>query len=233
MEPEVIELANLLNQMGAKIEGQGSSVITVEGVDSLHGTTFDIIPDRIEAGTYAIAVAATNGEVLLKGCRYDHLSSFWEALSLAGVVNEKTDEGVLIKRGSNEIMPVDIQTMQYPGFPTDLQAQFMTLMTICNGTASITENIFENRFMHVPELMRMGADISTYGKTAVVKGVNKLKGAQVMATDLRASVSLVIAGLMANGETTVNRLYHLDRGYERIEEKLINCGANVKRVSIT
>jgi UDP-N-acetylglucosamine 1-carboxyvinyltransferase len=231
MEPEVVELANLLNKMGAKIEGQGTPVITIEGVDSLHGATFDMMPDRIEAGTYAIAAAATNGEVILKNCRRDHLSSFFETMSLAGVTHEETEEGVLVKRKS-DIMPVDVQTMQYPGFPTDLQAQFTTLMTICKGAASITENIFENRFMHAPELVRMGANIAIHGKTAVITGVNALKGAQVMATDLRASVSLIIAGLVAEGETAVNRLYHLDRGYENLEEKLTNCGANIKRVSV-
>jgi UDP-N-acetylglucosamine 1-carboxyvinyltransferase len=232
MEPEITAFAELLNKMGAKIEGHGTSIITIEGVDSLHGAEFDIIPDRIEAGTYAIAAAITDGKVFLRNCRYEHLSSFFEILFLAGIVHEETDDGIWVYRKSKKIRPVDIQTAPYPGFPTDLQAQYTVLMSLCDGSASITENIFENRFMHVPELSRMGANISVHGKTAVVAGVNRLKGAQVMATDLRASVSLVIAGLVAEGETVVNRLYHIDRGYENIEEKLINCGAKVERFSV-
>ena len=232
MEPEVESFCELLNKMGAKISGAGTSIITIEGVDKLHGTEFEIIPDRIEAGTYAIAAAVTNGKVLLKNCRYEHLTSFFETLNLAGVASEKAEDGVLVYRKNSEIHPVDIQTAPYPGFPTDLQAQYTVLMSICNGTASITENIFENRFMHIPELSRMGANISIHGKTAMVTGVKKLTGAQVMATDLRASVSLVIAGLIAEGETIVNRLYHLDRGYENIEQKLNNCGANLERFSV-
>lgn len=232
MEPEVEAFCELLNKMGAKISGAGTSMITIEGVDKLHGTEFEIIPDRIEAGTYAIAAAVTNGKVLLKNCRYEHLTSFFETLNLAGVTSEKIEDGVLVYRKDSEIHPVDIQTAPYPGFPTDLQAQYTVLMSICNGTASITENIFENRFMHIPELSRMGANISIHGKTAMVTGVKKLTGAQVMATDLRASVSLVIAGLIAEGETVVNRLYHLDRGYENIEQKLDNCGANLERFSV-
>ena len=232
MEPEVEAFCELLNSMGAKISGAGTAVITIEGVEELHGTKFEIIPDRIEAGTYAIATAATNGKVFLKNCKYEHLTSFFETLQLAGVACEKVDNGVLVYRMSDEIHPVSVQTAPYPGFPTDLQAQYTALMSICNGTASITENIFENRFMHVPELARMGANISIHGKTAIVTGISKLKGAQVMATDLRASVSLVIAGLIADGETIVNRLYHLDRGYENIEGKLNNCGANVERFEV-
>lgn len=232
MEPEVEAFCELLNKMGAKISGAGTSVITVEGMGELHGTEFEIIPDRIEAGTYAVAAAVTNGKVLLKNCRYEHLASFFETLNSAGVACEKVDNGVQVYRKSDEIQPISIQTAPYPGFPTDLQAQYAVLMSICNGSASITENIFENRFMHVPELARMGANISIQGKTALITGVEKLKGAQVMATDLRASVSLVIAGLIAEGETIVNRLYHLDRGYERIEEKLNNCGAHVERFEV-
>ena len=232
MEPEVEAFCELLNNMGAKITGAGTSIITIEGVEKLHGTEFEIIPDRIEAGTYAIATAVTNGEVLLKNCRYEHLTSFFETLSSAGVMCKEKNDGVLVSRKDFEIHPVDIQTAPYPGFPTDLQAQYTVLMAICNGTASITENIFENRFMHIPELQRMGANISIHGKTAMVTGVEKLTGAQVMATDLRASVSLVIAGLIADGKTIVNRLYHLDRGYENIEEKLNNCGANLERFAV-
>ena len=232
MEPEVEAFCELLNKMGAKISGAGTSVITVEGMGELHGTEFEIIPDRIEAGTYVVAAAVTNGKVLLKNCRFEHLASFFETLNSAGVACEKVDNGVQVYRKSDEIQPISIQTAPYPGFPTDLQAQYAVLMSICNGSASITENIFENRFMHVPELARMGANISIQGKTALITGVEKLKGAQVMATDLRASVSLVIAGLVAEGETIVNRLYHLDRGYERIEEKLNNCGAHGERFEV-
>ena len=232
MEPEIVAFCELLNKMGARISGAGTSIITIEGVDVLRGTEFEIIPDRIEAGTYAIATAVTNGKVLLKNCKYEHLVSFFETLQLAGVACEKKDNGVLVYRKLDEIQPVSVQTAPYPGFPTDLQAQYTVLMSICNGSASITENIFENRFMHIPELARMGANITIHGTTAIVAGVKSLKGAQVMATDLRASVSLVIAGLIAEGETIVNRLYHLDRGYENLEEKLNNCGANVERFEV-
>jgi UDP-N-acetylglucosamine 1-carboxyvinyltransferase len=230
MEPEVVEFANLLNVMGANITGHGTPIITIAGVESLHGASFEIMPDRIEAGTYAIATIATNGRVLLNGCAADHISSFLEIIKEAGGAYEHADDGILIYRGQDEIEPVSICTAQYPGYPTDLQAQYMTLMTIANGASSITENIFENRFMHAPELCRMGANITINGRTATVIGVRELSGAQVMATDLRASVSLVIAGLVANGETVVNRLYHLDRGYENIEVKLNNCGADVERL---
>jgi UDP-N-acetylglucosamine 1-carboxyvinyltransferase len=229
MEPEVVEFANLLNAMGANIINHGTPIITINGVDSLHSAKFEIIPDRIEAGTYAIAAIATSGRILLKSCLQDHLMLFFDTLVEAGGAVKKTTDGVIVYRNSDNINPVNIQTMQYPGFPTDLQAQFMALMTISDGTATITENIFENRFMHVPELCRLGANITTCGNTATVTGVNKLCGAQVMATDLRASVSLIIAGLIAHGETIVNRLYHLDRGYENIEEKLRNCGAVIER----
>ena len=232
MEPEVEAFCELLNKMGARITGAGTSVITIEGVDSLHGTEYKIIPDRIEAGTYAIATAITNGKVLLKNCEYEHLASFFETLNLVGISCEQKENGVLISCNAEEIHPVSIQTAPYPGFPTDLQAPYTVLMSLANGGSSITENIFENRFMHIPELARMGADITIHGKTAIVNGVKKLAGAQVMATDLRASVSLVIAGLVAEGETVVNRLYHLDRGYENLEEKLNNCGANVERFEV-
>jgi UDP-N-acetylglucosamine 1-carboxyvinyltransferase len=232
MEPEVTELAELLNKMGADITGQGTPVITINGVESLHGTTHEKIPDRIEAGTYAIAAAATDGKLLLRGCRHEHMLSFFETLLSVGVASDVVDDGVLVYRNNQELKPSDIQTAPYPGFPTDLQAQFAALMTISTGTASITENIFENRYMHVPELCRMGANISLHGRTAIVTGVQKLNGAPVMATDIRASASLIIAGLIAEGETVVNRLYHLDRGYENIDEKLRNCGADVERISL-
>lgn len=232
MEPEVVAFCDLLTKMGASITGEGTPIITIEGVDSLHGTEFEIIPDRIETGTYAIAAGITNGKVLLKNCKYEHLASFFETLFLSGIGHEEKENGLLVYKKTEKINPIDIQTAPYPGFPTDLQAQYTVLMSVCDGTASITENIFENRFMHIPELSRMGANISIHGKTAVVTGVSKLTGAQVMATDLRASVSLVIAGLIAEGETIVNRLYHIDRGYENIEEKLTNCGANVERFSV-
>jgi UDP-N-acetylglucosamine 1-carboxyvinyltransferase len=231
MEPEVVAFAELLNKMGADIEGQGTPIITINGVDSLHGCEFEIISDRIEAGTYAIAAAITRSQLLLEGCSYNHMCSFFDSLKLAGVEYSETNEGVLIS-GRSQIQGVDIQTAPYPGFPTDLQAQFMVMMSICDGVSSITENIFENRFMHIPELLRMGANINIHGRTAVVTGVPSLKGAQVMATDLRASVSLILAGLIAEGETIVNRLYHLDRGYENIDQKLTKCGAQIERFSV-
>jgi UDP-N-acetylglucosamine 1-carboxyvinyltransferase len=234
MEPEVVAFVELLNKMGADIEGHGTPVITTNGIDSLHGCEFEIIPDRIEAGTYAIAAAVTRGNVFLEGCSYNHMCSFFDSLKLAGVEYREENEGVWITSGEDRkiIQGIDIQTAPYPGFPTDLQAQFMVIMSICDGVSSITENIFENRFMHIPELLRMGADISIHGKTAVVTGVNSLRGAQVMATDLRASVSLILAGLIAEGETIVNRLYHLDRGYENIDQKLTTCGAQVERFAV-
>ncbi len=231
MEPEVVEFANLLNLMGAKISGHGTSIITIEGVQKLHGCEYEIIPDRIEAGTYAIASAMTNGKILLKGAKYDHLTTFFDTLRYVGVSSDILDDGILVYRDNDfeKMKGFDIQTSPYPGFPTDLQAQYMVLMTICEGSSSITENIFENRFMHVPELIRMGANISIHGRTAIINGVEYLNGAQVMATDLRASVSLVLAGLSAKGETIVNRLYHLDRGYDDIDNKLISCGAVIER----
>lgn len=231
MEPEIFEFGEMLNQMGAEISGHGTSVITIQGVESLHGAKYKIASDRIEAGTYAIAAAVTGGSVFLDGCCYDHLSNFFALLRNAGVKCDITDGGVIVSGEDRSIIGVDMQTAPYPGFPTDLQAQFMTMMTVCEGTSSITENIFENRFMHVPELIRMGANINVHGRMAVVNGVKKLSGANVMATDLRASVSLVIAGLVAQGETIVNRLYHLDRGYENLDAKLSNCGAQIERIS--
>ncbi|MBR1944245.1 MAG: UDP-N-acetylglucosamine 1-carboxyvinyltransferase [Alphaproteobacteria bacterium] len=232
MEPEVEELCNLLNNMGAKITGQGTSTITIEGVESLHGTTFDIMPDRIEAGTYAIASAITHGKLLLKNCIYNHLEIFFNTLKSNGVSITQQDNGVLVENNNDKINSIDISTAPYPGFPTDLQAQYMALMTISEGVSLITENLFENRLMHTQELNRMGANIIVKGNTATVKGVENLNGAPVMATDLRASASLILAGLVAKGETTVNRLYHIDRGYENIDNKLLQCGAHIKRITV-
>lgn len=229
-EPEVENLADCLNQMGAQISGAGTSTITIEGVSGLSGAHLKVIPDRIEAGTYAMAVAMTGGDVFLDGADPATLTSVLDALRRAGVeINEKKG-GFQVKRNGHDILPIDIETQPFPGFPTDLQAQFMGLMTKANGVSRITETIFENRFMHVQELARLGARITLSGQTATVEGVKRLQGAQVMATDLRASVSLVIAALAAEGETLVNRVYHLDRGFERLEEKLGNCGAMIERI---
>jgi UDP-N-acetylglucosamine 1-carboxyvinyltransferase len=228
-EPEVIDLANCLIAMGARIEGAGTSIITIMGVPSLHGARYSIIPDRIEAGTYAIAVAVTGGKVELVGARLDHIASLAEMLVRAGVDINETERGLSIARVNGHVKGVDIMTEPFPGFPTDLQAQAMSLMTVAEGAAMITETIFENRFMHVPELARMGANITVHHGSALVRGVDRLVGAPVMATDLRASVSLVVAALVAEGETTISRVYHLDRGYERLEEKLLACGADISR----
>lgn len=229
-EPEVVDLCDCLNSMGAKISGAGSSVITIEGVSKLSGTTHQVITDRLEAGTYAVAAAITGGKLHLKNTRHDIKHAFIEALEASGTTVTPTENGITVEGGST-IRPVDITTEPYPGYATDLQAQMTTLMTVANGSSVIKETIFENRFMHVPELNRMGADIRTDGNIAVVRGVQELKGAPVMATDLRASVSLVLAGLVAKGETVVNRIYHLDRGYENLCEKLQACGANIQRVT--
>ncbi|AMS44142.1 UDP-N-acetylglucosamine 1-carboxyvinyltransferase [Aminobacter aminovorans] len=230
-EPEVVNLAECLNAMGARITGQGTSTITIEGVDSLSGARHRVIPDRIETGTYAMAVAMTGGDVLLEGARADLLQGALDVLSRTGAEIIPTNSGIRVLRNGSGIAPVDVVTEPFPGFPTDLQAQFMGLMTMSKGKSKITETIFENRFMHVQELARLGAHITLSGQTAIVEGVSKLKGAPVMATDLRASVSLVIAGLAAEGETVVNRVYHLDRGFERLEEKLSRCGAVIERIS--
>jgi len=230
-EPEVVNLADCLNAMGAKIEGAGTDEIRITGVTSLSGARHRVIPDRIETGTYAMAVGMTGGDVVLKGARADLLESALDVLRGAGIDITEVDDGIRVYRNGNGLMPVDVRTDPYPGFPTDLQAQLMGLMSMANGTSHITETIFENRFMHVQELARLGADISLSGQTATVHGVPVLKGAPVMATDLRASVSLVIAGLAAEGETTVNRVYHLDRGFERLEAKLQACGAEIERIS--
>ena len=230
-EPEVTDLADCLSGMGARISGTGTSTLTIEGVERLGGHRHRVLPDRIETGTYAMAVAMTGGDVLLKGARPDLLQNALDVLAEAGVTIETTNEGIRVARNGSGLKPVNVETDPYPGFPTDLQAQFMALMTMADGVSDITETIFENRFMHVQELARLGAQISLDGQTAHVTGVKKLTGAPVMATDLRASVSLVIAGLVAEGKTTVNRVYHLDRGFERLEEKLSACGAEIERVS--
>jgi UDP-N-acetylglucosamine 1-carboxyvinyltransferase len=230
-EPEIVNLAECLNAMGARISGAGTSTITIDGVDALSGARHRVIPDRIETGTYAMAVAMTGGNVLLEGARADLLSGALDIIRQSGADITEEESGIRVYRNGNGILPVDVSTAPFPGFPTDLQAQFMGLMTMANGKSKITETIFENRFMHVQELARLGAHITLSGQTATVEGVARLKGAPVMATDLRASVSLVIAGLAAEGETEVNRVYHLDRGFERLEEKLSNCGAVIERLS--
>ncbi|QKC98685.1 UDP-N-acetylglucosamine 1-carboxyvinyltransferase [Mesorhizobium sp. NZP2298] len=230
-EPEIVNLAECLNAMGAKISGAGTPTITIDGVDALSGARVRVIPDRIETGTYAMAVAMTGGDVVLEGARPELLQTALDVISQTGAEITQTNSGIRVKRNGAGISPVDVTTAPFPAFPTDLQAQFMGLMTMAKGKSRITETIFENRFMHVQELARLGAHITLSGQTAIVDGVAKLKGAPVMATDLRASVSLVIAGLAAEGETTVNRVYHLDRGFERLEEKLSNCGAVIERIS--
>jgi len=228
-EPEIIDLANCLNAMGAKIFGAGRSQITITGVSKLSGVNHAVVPDRIEAGTYALAAATVGGSVRLTNIRADHLGSLWPLIAQAGAKVSLDETTVLIERGGGRLKAVDMETQAYPGFPTDLQAQFMTMMCLANGTSIIRENIFENRFMHCPELSRMGADIDVRGREAIVRGVKELKGAPVMATDLRASASLIAAGMAARGETHVGRVYHLDRGFERIEVKLGNCGARISR----
>ncbi|WP_022695110.1 UDP-N-acetylglucosamine 1-carboxyvinyltransferase [Ponticaulis koreensis] len=228
-EPEIIDIANMLKAMGAKIEGEGTSTIRIEGVDKLKGVSYSVMPDRIEAGTYAMAAAAAGGDVLLEGAPAAEMTSLLEHLRKAGVTATVEDNGVRIQRNGARLKAVDVDVQPHPGFATDLQAQFMALMTVADGTSTITENIFENRFLHAPELNRFGADIRVQGKVATVHGVDHLVGAPVMATDLRASVSLVIAGLVAEGETEVNRIYHLDRGFENLEEKLNACGARIER----
>ncbi|MFA6280685.1 MAG: UDP-N-acetylglucosamine 1-carboxyvinyltransferase [Bdellovibrionales bacterium] len=229
-EPEVGDLAQCLVKMGAEIEGIGTDCLRIQGKDRLHGASHTVIADRIEAGTFAMAAAITNGDLELIGARMDGLKSVFAVLAKAGVLAEPTEGGIRVRRQNGLLHGVDVMTEPFPGFPTDLQAQMMALMAVADGAAMITETIFENRFMHVPELARMGANITVHGSSAMIRGVKKLKGAPVMATDLRASVSLVLAGLAAEGETTLSRLYHLDRGYERLEEKLSACGADIRRV---
>jgi UDP-N-acetylglucosamine 1-carboxyvinyltransferase len=228
-EPEVVDLADCLNAMGARVRGAGSDVITIEGVERLHGARYRVMPDRIETGTFLAAAAATGGSIRLTGARPDILDSVLERLREAGAVIETGRDWIALKT-NGALNAVNVRTSPYPAFPTDMQAQFMALNSVARGTARVTETIFENRFMHVQELKRLGADIEVEGNTAVVKGVPHLDGATVMATDLRASASLVLAGLIARGTTTVDRVYHLDRGYERIEEKLSRLGARIKRV---
>lgn len=230
-EPEIVDLAHCLQAMGAKIEGEGTSKITVEGVDRLHGATHPVVTDRIELGTYMLAPIFTGGEVECLGGRIELLEAFCEKLDEAGISVEQTVNGLKVKRGNSGIKAINVTTEPFPGFPTDLQAQMMAMLCTATGTSTLEEKIFENRFMHAPELSRMGAKIEVNGGTAVVTGVERLKGAPVMATDLRASVSLILAGLAAQGETLVNRVYHLDRGYERVEEKLGSCGAKIERIS--
>jgi len=230
-EPEIVDLAHCLRRMGAEIEGEGTQTITIQGVDQLGGATHPVVADRIELGTYMLAPAICGGEVELIGGRIDLMGAFCEKLDAAGISVSETAKGLKVNRKNGRVRAVDVVTSPFPGFPTDLQAQMMALMCTAEGVSVLEERIFENRFMHAPELMRMGARIEVHGGTATVTGVEHLKGAPVMATDLRASVSLILAGLAAEGETIVNRVYHLDRGYERVEEKLSNVGAKIERIS--
>lgn len=232
-EPEITDLVDCLTAMGAKIDGRGSGTLVIDGVDKLHGTRHDIMPDRIEAGTYAMAVAIAGGSVELEGAKLSHVDAAMAKLRQTGTSVEETERGFRVSRNGTALQAVDVETDPYPGFPTDLQAQLLAAMTVADGASVVTETIFENRFMHVPELARMGANITVQGRTALVRGVERLKGAPVMASDLRASASLVIAGLVAEGVTEVRRIYHLDRGYERLEDKLRLVGADVERVEDT
>ena len=229
-EPEIVDLAECLRRMGAQIEGEGTSTITVQGVKSLHGATHPVVTDRIELGTYMLAPAMCGGEVECLGGRVDLLAAFCEKLDEAGISVEETARGIKVSRKNGRVRAVNVRTEPFPGFPTDLQAQFMALMCMAEGTSVLEETIFENRFMHAPELTRMGAQIEVHGGHATVTGVEKLRGAPVMATDLRASVSLILAGLAAEGQTTVSRVYHLDRGYEHVVRKLRGVGAQIERV---
>jgi UDP-N-acetylglucosamine 1-carboxyvinyltransferase len=228
-EPEIADLAECLINMGARISGVGTDKLVIEGVPMLHGASHTIIPDRIETGSYACAAAISGGSVFLRDARLDHLGATVRTLREAGVDISQEADGLMVKR-LNGLHGADAMTEPYPGFPTDMQAQFMALMSVAEGASMVTETIFENRFMHVPELNRMGARINVHGASAIVRGVPDLKGAPVMATDLRASLSLILAGLGAKGETVVNRVYHLDRGYEAVERKLAACGADIERI---
>jgi UDP-N-acetylglucosamine 1-carboxyvinyltransferase len=230
-EPEVADLATCLVRMGARIEGIGSSTLWVQGREALYGAEHPVLPDRIETGTYAMAAAITGGDVMLDGARPDLLQEALQTLRSTGVEIEERPTGIRVARNGAGLRPVTVETQPFPGFPTDLQAQLIALMCMANGTSQVRETIFENRFMHVQELARLGAKIDLKGDTALITGVEGLRGAQVMATDLRASVSLIIAGLAAQGETTIGRVYHLDRGFERIEDKLGQCGAQIERLS--
>jgi UDP-N-acetylglucosamine 1-carboxyvinyltransferase len=230
-EPEVADLARCLVAMGAQIEGIGTQTLRIQGVDRLEGARHNVLPDRIETGTFAMAVAATGGDVVLEGAQMEDLEVAMNVIGSTGTEVTATSEGIRVRRNGTDLQPISVETQPFPGFPTDLQAQLMALMLTAKGTSTIRETIFENRFMHVQELARLGADIHLHGDLATIRGVGKLTGAPVMATDLRASVSLVIAGLIADGETMVNRVYHLDRGFERLEEKLSRCGAQIERLS--
>jgi UDP-N-acetylglucosamine 1-carboxyvinyltransferase len=229
-EPEVTDLAHCLVAMGARIEGIGTDTLHITGQKELHGADYSVVPDRIETGSYAVAAAVTDGDLTLKGTRLDLIESVADILRQSGVEITEVDDGIRVRRAPGGLNGVDVMTEPFPGFPTDMQAQIMVLMSVSGGASMITETIFENRFMHVPELARMGADVNVHGSSAIIRGGGGLKGAQVMATDLRASVSLVLAALAAEGETEINRVYHLDRGYERLEEKLAACGADIVRI---
>lgn len=229
-EPEVADLAEFLNKCGARISGHGTPRVTIEGVAALHGAEHTIIPDRIEAGTYAIATAVTNGETLLQNGRLEHLVAVVDAMRRVGVIVEKSDGGIEVS-SARRLEPIDVTTQPYPGFPTDLQAQMMVLLSLADGNSIVTEKVFPDRFLHVAELNRMGAHLRKEGPTVIVEGVKKLIGAPVMASDLRASAALVLAGLIAKGKSTIHRVYHIDRGYERIEQKLNAVGADVRRVA--
>jgi UDP-N-acetylglucosamine 1-carboxyvinyltransferase len=229
-EPGVTDLAHCLVAMGARIEGIGTDTLHITGQKELHGADYSVVPDRIETGSYAVAAAVTDGDLTLKGTRLDLIESVADILRQSGVEITEVDDGIRVRRAPGGLNGVDVMTEPFPGFPTDMQAQIMVLMSVAGGASMITETIFENRFMHVPELARMGADVNVHGSSAIIRGGGGLKGAQVMATDLRASVSLVLAALAAEGETEINRVYHLDRGYERLEEKLAACGADIVRI---
>jgi len=230
-EPEITDLAICLQKMGANIEGVGTDTLTVVGEKRLHGADYKVIPDRIETATYAVASAITGGDIFLRNTRLELIESVAKVLINTGTIINEHDDGIQVVNSSDCIKGIDVMTEPYPGFPTDMQAQIMALMAVSEGASMITETIFENRFMHVPELCRMGADINVHGPSAIVRGVKKLSGAELMATDLRASISLVLAALTAKGQTTINRVYHLDRGYERVEEKLAMCGAIIERIA--
>ena len=230
-EPEITDLAMCLNAMGAQISGLGTGTLRVQGVSRLNGANHTVLPDRIETGTYAVAAAITGGSVLLKGARLDLMDAVADTLRSAGIQVDAVEDGVRVKAPGGRIKGVDVMTEPFPGFPTDMQAQMMALMALADGASMITETIFENRFMHVPELCRFGANVNVHGSSAIVRGVAQLTGAPVMATDLRASVSLALAGLAAQGETILSRVYHLDRGYERLEAKLSACGAAIERIA--
>jgi UDP-N-acetylglucosamine 1-carboxyvinyltransferase len=230
-EPEIVDLARCLRRMGAQIDGEGTSTITIQGVDRLGGATHPVVTDRIELGTYMLAPAICGGEVELLGGRIDLVGAFCEKLDAAGVNVTETERGLKVSRRNGRVNAVDVVTEPFPGFPTDLQAQMMALLCTADGVSVLEEKIFENRFMHAPELIRMGAQIDVHGGHATVTGVDRLRGARVMATDLRASVSLILAAMAAEGETVVSRVYHLDRGYERVEEKLLACGADIQRIA--